>query len=68
MDRAVLASAPVRYIIVVQTLFRGKLPHTDVQHAVDDSQGLWFVVLQRALDEAAELATQDPTRSWLDAH
>jgi hypothetical protein len=25
-------------------------------------------VFQRALDEAAELGTQDPSKAWLDTH
>ena len=46
----------------------GLLAQTDVQQAVDDSQRVWFVVFQRALDEAAELGTHNPSKAWLDAH
>jgi len=46
----------------------GLLAQTDVQQAVDDSPRVWFVVFQRALDEAAELGTQNPSKAWLDAH
>jgi mannosyltransferase len=46
----------------------GLLAQSDVQHAVDDAQRVWFVVFQRALDEAAELGTQDPSKAWLDTH
>ena len=46
----------------------GLLAQSDVQHAVDDAQRVWFVVFQRALDEAAELETENPSKAWLDAH
>jgi mannosyltransferase len=46
----------------------GLLAQTDVKQAVGDSQRVWFVVFQRALDEAAELGTQNPSEAWLDAH
>ena len=46
----------------------GLLAQTDVKQAVGDSQRVWFVVFQRALDEAAELGTENPSRAWLDAH
>jgi hypothetical protein len=46
----------------------GLLAQTDVKQAVGDSQRVWFVVFQRALDEAAELGTQNPSKAWLDAH
>jgi hypothetical protein len=39
-----------------------------VKQAVGDSQRVWLVVFQRALDEAAELGTQNPSEAWLDAH
>jgi len=46
----------------------GLLAQPGVQHAVDDAQRVWFVVFQRALDEAAELETENPSKAWLDAH
>jgi mannosyltransferase len=46
----------------------GLLAQSDVQHAVDDAHRVWFVVFQRALDEAAELGTENPSKAWLDAH
>jgi hypothetical protein len=46
----------------------GLLAQTDVQHSVDDAQRVWFVVFQRALDEAAQLGTENPSKAWLDAH
>jgi mannosyltransferase len=46
----------------------GLLAQTDVQQAVDNSQRVWFVVFQRALDEAAELSTENPSKAWLDGH
>ncbi|MCJ7621465.1 MAG: hypothetical protein MUP64_14735, partial [Anaerolineae bacterium] len=46
----------------------GLLAQTDVKQAVGDSQRVWFVVFQRALEEAGELGTQNPSKAWLDAH
>jgi uncharacterized membrane protein len=46
----------------------GLLAQSDVKQAVGDSQRVWFVVFQRALDEAAELGTENPSQAWLDAH
>jgi mannosyltransferase len=46
----------------------GLLAQVDVQHAVDDSRRVWFVVFQRALDEALELGAENPSKAWLDAH
>jgi mannosyltransferase len=46
----------------------GLLAQADVQQAADDSRRVWFVVFQRALDEAAELGTENPSKAWLDAH
>jgi len=46
----------------------GLLAQSDVQSAVDDARRVWFVVFQRALDEAAELETENLSKAWLDAH
>jgi 4-amino-4-deoxy-L-arabinose transferase-like glycosyltransferase len=46
----------------------GLLAQPDVAQAVGNSQRVWFVVFQRALDEAAELGTENPSKAWLDTH
>jgi mannosyltransferase len=46
----------------------GLLAQADVQQAVASSPRVWFVVFQRALDEAAQLGTENPSKAWLDAH
>ncbi|HJX38439.1 MAG TPA: hypothetical protein VJ714_07560, partial [Anaerolineae bacterium] len=46
----------------------GLLAQRDMAHAVDDSPRVWFVVFQRALDEAQVLGVQNPNKAWLDAH
>jgi mannosyltransferase len=46
----------------------GLRAQTDMQQAADDSHRVWFVIFQRALDEAAQLGTENPSKAWLDAH
>jgi len=45
----------------------GLLAQPDVPHAVGDSRRVWFVVFQRALDEATALGVENPSKAWLDA-
>ncbi len=45
----------------------GLLAQPDVSHAVGDSGRVWFVVFQRALDEAATLGVENASKAWLDA-
>lgn len=46
----------------------GLLAQPDMAHAVGDAPRVWFVIFQRALDEAEELGIKNPNKIWLDAH
>jgi hypothetical protein len=46
----------------------GLLAQTDIQQAVGDASRVWFVIFQRALEEAEELGVENPSKAWLDAH
>jgi hypothetical protein len=46
----------------------GLVAQQDMAHAVGDSPRVWFVVFQRALDEAEELGVENPNKAWLDSH
>lgn len=41
---------------------------TTLQRATENRQRFWFVVFQRALDEAREAGIRDTNKAWLDAH
>jgi mannosyltransferase len=45
----------------------GLLAQPDVSHAVGNSRRVWFVVFQRALDEATELGVENESKAWLDS-
>ncbi len=46
----------------------GLLAEPDVSQAVGSARRVWFVIFQRALDEARELGTENPNKAWLDSH
>lgn len=46
----------------------GLLAQPEMSHAVGEAQRIWFVVFQRALDEAEELGDRNVNRAWLDCH
>jgi len=46
----------------------GLLAKPDMSTAVGGAKRVWFVVFQRALDEAEALGTVNPNVAWLDAH
>jgi mannosyltransferase len=46
----------------------GLMAQPDVAHAVGRSSRIWFVVFQRALDEAQEMGAANASKSWLDTH
>lgn len=45
----------------------GLLARPDMAHTVGNSERVWFVVFQRALDESRELGVENPSKAWLDA-
>jgi mannosyltransferase len=45
----------------------GLLAQPDVDHAAGDAQRVWFVIFQRALDEATELGVENQSKAWLDS-
>jgi mannosyltransferase len=45
----------------------GLLARRDMADAVGSSERVWFVVFQRALDEARELGVENQSKAWLDA-
>jgi mannosyltransferase len=46
----------------------GLLAKPDVSQAVGSAERVWFVIFQRALDEARELGAENPNKAWLDSH
>lgn len=46
----------------------GLLAQPDISHAVGEAQRVWFVVFQRALDEAEELGESNVNQAWLNSH
>jgi mannosyltransferase len=46
----------------------GLLAKPDMSQAVGSAERVWFVIFQRALDEARELGVNNPNREWLDTH
>ncbi|HUW95528.1 MAG TPA: glycosyltransferase family 39 protein [Anaerolineae bacterium] len=46
----------------------GLLGKPDMSTAVGDAERVWFVVFQRALDEAAELGEVNRNMAWLEDH
>jgi mannosyltransferase len=46
----------------------GLLAEPNMSQAVGSANRVWFVIFQRALDEARELGTQNPNKAWLDSH
>jgi mannosyltransferase len=45
----------------------GLLAQPDIGHATGEARRVWFVVFQRALDEARELGVENPSKAWLEA-
>jgi mannosyltransferase len=45
----------------------GLLAQPDMDHAAGDAEHVWFVVFQRALDEATELGVENESKTWLDS-
>jgi mannosyltransferase len=45
----------------------GLLAQPDISQAAGDAQRVWFVVFQRALDEATELGVENESKAWLDS-
>jgi mannosyltransferase len=46
----------------------GLLGQPDMSQAVGKAQRVWFIIFQRALDEAEELGAPNANKSWLDSH
>lgn len=46
----------------------GLLSQQDMSSAVDEADRVWFVVFQRALDEAEQLGQPNLSKAWLDTH
>lgn len=46
----------------------GLLAQPDISHAVGEAQRVWFVIFQRALDEAEDLGEPNVNKAWLDSH
>ncbi|HUV90461.1 MAG TPA: hypothetical protein VMY80_12470, partial [Anaerolineae bacterium] len=46
----------------------GLLGKPDMSTAVGDAERVWFVVFQRALDEAEELGEPNRNMAWLEDH
>ncbi|NIN65101.1 MAG: hypothetical protein GTO63_10440 [Anaerolineae bacterium] len=46
----------------------GLLAQPDIAHAAHGGLRVWFVAFQRALDEAQELGTANPSKTWLDSN
>jgi mannosyltransferase len=46
----------------------GLLAEPNMPAAADDAERVWFVVFQRALDEAKELGEPNPNHAWLEDH
>jgi mannosyltransferase len=45
----------------------GLLAQRDISHAVGEAERVWFVIFQRALDEAEELREPNANKAWLDS-
>jgi mannosyltransferase len=45
----------------------GLLAQPDLEHAAGNAKRVWFVVFQRALDEASELGVENEGKAWLDS-
>ena len=45
----------------------GLIAQPHIGDATGDAQRVWFVVFQRALDEAAELGLENESKTWLDS-
>jgi len=45
----------------------GLLAQPDIARAAQEAQRVWFIIFQRALDEADELGEPNPGKTWLDS-